>query len=645
MFYCEEKRRKEYDVIVRKITVFSGGEKVGSIEQSANKNWHGEISVSWDVYSWNRKDKRLEYISNKCTNVADGKRKLKAYIEQHPEEFAEKSAAPAILPADENSEFYPTPDKLAGKMLGKVDWKGVHTVLEPSAGKGDLVEALRKFIEHDRYKKYNRICYDMIHNLEKCVDVIEYDYNLRLILRGKQYHLIADDFLTFNSEKYYDLILMNPPFSNGDEHLLKAMDFQKRGGQIVCLLNAETIRNPYTNRRKLLKQKLADYCASIEFVSGAFSHAERRTNVEVVIVYVNIPRARKESHFFEGMKKAVEEQSNVNSESTALVYGDDIQQMIQHFQVEAKAGAALIEEYAALAPHIINGSDAYSKPIITLKVEDKDYSSANSEIVNQYLRALRYKYWAMFLDRPKVKSKLTSAMRDEYYDKLKEMEDYDFTEHNIMQLMYDINIQLQGGVVDAIMGLFDQLSAEHAWYPECEKNIHYYNGWATNKAHKVNMKVILPINGYSSHYNLEKTWSLSTYSIIRTMSDLEKSLDFLNRGTVAFREDIEYEVERAERSGRNTMHFTYFDATFYKKGTCHIKFHEEARPIIDRLNIFAARSRAWLPPSYGRKHYEDMSEKEKEVIDEFQGRDEYEKVVQAPANYILDGASMALLTA
>ena len=40
---------------------------------------------------------------------------------------------------------------------------------------------------------------------------------------------------------------MNPPFSEGDKHLLKAINIMKNGGQIVCILNAETIKNPYSN--------------------------------------------------------------------------------------------------------------------------------------------------------------------------------------------------------------------------------------------------------------------------------------------------------------------------------------------------------------------------------------------------------------
>jgi len=44
---------------------------------------------------------------------------------------------------NENKDFYPTPNKLIRKMLSYIDFKRIRTVLEPSAGKGDLVEGIK----------------------------------------------------------------------------------------------------------------------------------------------------------------------------------------------------------------------------------------------------------------------------------------------------------------------------------------------------------------------------------------------------------------------------------------------------------------------------------------------------------------------
>ena len=42
----------------------------------------------------------------------------------------------------DNKDFYPTPQNLIEKMLDGLDWKMINTILEPSAGKGNIVEAM-----------------------------------------------------------------------------------------------------------------------------------------------------------------------------------------------------------------------------------------------------------------------------------------------------------------------------------------------------------------------------------------------------------------------------------------------------------------------------------------------------------------------
>lgn len=57
----------------------------------------------------------------------------------------------------------------------------------------------------------------------------------------------------YSTMKEYDLIIMNPPFSNGNSRLWKALDLQERnGGAVICLLNAETLKNPYTKYSKVV---------------------------------------------------------------------------------------------------------------------------------------------------------------------------------------------------------------------------------------------------------------------------------------------------------------------------------------------------------------------------------------------------------
>lgn len=195
---------------------------------------------------------------------------------------------------NENKEFYPTPKKLIEKMFAGVDLKRVKTILEPSAGIGNIADYLQDKKESETWGRY-----------AYSIDCIEKEKNFQAILRSKKYRVIYDDFLAFNTFKEYDLIVMNPPFSDGDKHLLKALEMQERtGGAIICLLNAETLRNPYSVYRKLLLQKLDEYNAEIEYIPNAFCNADRKTYVEIALIKCQLPEKTYKSFILDNLQKA-----------------------------------------------------------------------------------------------------------------------------------------------------------------------------------------------------------------------------------------------------------------------------------------------------------------------------------------------------
>lgn len=81
------------------------------------------------------------------------------------------------LPSFDNSGFYPTPSKLAGKMLSCVDWANVFSILEPSAGKGDLADAVTAFVRS--YRNSRRISFNENNTY---IDCIERDSDLAALL-------------------------------------------------------------------------------------------------------------------------------------------------------------------------------------------------------------------------------------------------------------------------------------------------------------------------------------------------------------------------------------------------------------------------------------------------------------------------------
>lgn len=535
-----------------------------------------------------------------------------------------------------NDQFYPTPPALAEKMLEGLDMNFVSTVLEPSAGKGDLVTAIAR---------KNQLSY---RNREIDVDCCEIDPYLRQILQynfsyekkqeigaahgyhTREYdlidhtklHVVHDDFLTYSSMKHYDLILMNPPFQDGAKHLLKALHMQRDGGLVICLLNAETLRNPYTDMRQDLVRILQELNAEITFVDDAFRDAERSASVDAAIVRVHIPEAEHESEFWSRMKKAIAESDpQPDPELKALVAGDYIDQAITLYNTEVAATMEFVKEYRALVPYIytdLSPQDKYRAPILTLTVSgDRGASGFDQQ---RYMRTVRLKYWRALFSNEKFVGRLTSNLRERYEKQVDRMADYEFSAFNIKQIMIEMNAEMTQGVEDSIMGLFDKLTIEHSWFPECKNNRHYYNGWATNKAHKVGKKCIVPENmfrdswGYGSDY-------LDTFKAYKVLSDLEKSLDYLGgEGPDGY--DLNARLEWAKQSGQTrNIQLKYFAIDIFKKGTTHIKFYPETMPLVERLNIYASQKKGWLPPRYGKARYKDMNDMEQMVVDSFHGND------------------------
>lgn len=643
----------------------SGARCVGGVMDD-HAFWIEEQKPSWSdkshfsVFHINTRnaygaDLRKVWFTNRerigdASNIAKAKQLIRDRMARYPGEFkkmqdeSSTSCPVAALPAGDNSDFYPTPLSLAGKMLALIDWRRVKYILEPSAGKGDLVNAVCRMVESKRYSDKNSLCYDLKERPNDCFDVIESDYNLRLLLRGKGLRLIDDDFLHFTTEKRYDLVLMNPPFSEGAKHLIKAIQLQKNGGQICSLLNAETIRNPYTNERKLLRSLLSEYNAKIQFVKEGFTHAERKSSVEVAIIYLDIKHQRRPSTFFENAEKAAKIDAEAHRGNMEyLVVSDEVEAMIQRYNAEVKAGVDFLLAYRDLVPYIMESTDKYSSALIAISIDDhKATKDMSNETINQYAEKVRYKYWKSFLNRPALRSKMTSQMASDYADKVREMSAYEFNRHNIAQVLYDIQSQLVSGVEESIMKLFDTLT-QHSM--DNEANIHYYNGWKTNKAWKVGEKAIIPGYGCFSSYSWE-AGKLSESGVFALLDDLEKSLHYLEKGDPITHWDLGRAIRSANTNGQTKLCLTYFDAKLYKKGTCHIKFHPEVQPLIDRLNIFAGRNKGWLPPCYGKKHYHAMNAEEKAVVDDFQGEEAYEKVLSDPGKYIIERSTLQpLLTA
>lgn len=320
------------------------------------------------------------------------------------------------------------------------------------------------------------------------IDCVEIDPNLRACLVGKGYRVVHDDFLDFYTRKRYDLVIMNPPFSEGDMHLLHALSLCEHGGQIACVLNAKTIRNPFTNSRKALLKELHRCGAMIRFMSNGFKKADRRTDVEIALINVDIPASDVDTSIFDNLQKAQQKTIEVD-DMNEVAPADNVERLIREYDLLCAAGIAFLRSYNGIAPRIMSGTEDYAAPIITLKVAGESCSGlCGSGTLNEFLRHARARYWHELFSLPELRERMTSDMQKEYSDTIREMQDYEVSRFNIQQVLDKIRGQLASGVEAAIVKCFDKLSAEHSYHSGIEnENVHYYNGWKTNKAHYATM--------------------------------------------------------------------------------------------------------------------------------------------------------------
>lgn len=119
------------------------------------------------------------------------------------------------------SDFYATPIECVNEILDALPELGKHLfILEPSAGNGNIIKALRARgvsavdIEAVEIRESER------ENLLKLADTVR-----------------IDDFLTSDTEYLeYDLIIGNPPYSLAQEFVDKCLGLLAPGGKLVFLL-------------------------------------------------------------------------------------------------------------------------------------------------------------------------------------------------------------------------------------------------------------------------------------------------------------------------------------------------------------------------------------------------------------------------
>lgn len=488
------------------------------------------------------------------------------------------------------TEFYPTPAHIVAKMLEPYAHKGglsKRVILEPSAGKGDIADYINPPRDSDRWSSYRATA-----NL----DCVEIDGDLVSVLQAHGHRVVGHDFLAFTSQKMYDLIIMNPPFSSGDKHLLHAWEIL-HGGDIVCLLNAETLSNPYTKTRQLLSRVVAAH-GTVEDLGPCFDTAERKTSVNVVMVRLQKKFQDKYGQLFEQAKQSKTSPVSefTNPEEIFLPANKDvIGNFVLHFDEAVETYKKILVMGSRLNTAI---RGARGKGVYGIYRDEQDahikeglFSSDYKEAFNTFLEKLTEESWQNIINISKLDQLMTAGVRRSFQKQTALGTSLPFTRENIFALLDGLRENVLTIMRDALCEVFDYLTKYHH-----ENRVHV-EGWKTNDRFKVKRKFILPyVVEYDAGFSSNNRFRLQ-FSRFQELRDIDRVMCSLTG--LKFENIVTLEKALESSFGtpiEGTAESEFFTIRYYKKGTGHFTFKDES--LRERFCIEYAKDKKWLPSNY-----------------------------------------------
>lgn len=457
------------------------------------------------------------------------------------------SAHLTTLPAthrEQEFQFYPTDANLVTRLVLPYKYKGGLT-LEPSAGRGDILEGLSEFNTRSSFRLY-------------CCEIAA---DLRAILQDKGYKVIGSDFLTLDAPYRFDLIVMNPPFHNAATHVLKAWDMLVPSGECAAILPANAIGKQggdWTALNKLIEQ----YGDPVEQCGSAFSGADRKTNAQIVIIRLKKPA---EAAFdpFAGY---------VPAEDNAYIPPED-----RDLPADRNLIRAIVAQYDATIRALKNTQDA--ELIFRKHAPAKVLQYENLKPFHERVDKVKEAYWDLIFDRTGIGDATTSGYREKFMRQRATLSLMQFTEETIYEVLHRFMANREAIMEQCVLDMFRHVTRYSQW------NANSNEQWKTNKDWKINPKIIVP--GALNYYG---SWSLD-YLYRDFLNDMDKVIGMfsgIDSNGVCSASAIENVLGRIRKGEDSTQKFDSpnFQFRVFMKGTIHLWFKDIKT--LEMINRYAA---------------------------------------------------------
>lgn len=456
-----------------------------------------------------------------------------------------------------NQDFYPTPRHVLDLMLEDEQIED-RIVYDPSAGSGNIVD----------------YCYE---RLASQVLASETEPALQTILKSKC-KVIGSDFLNITSDQisHVDLIVMNPPFSADETHIMHAYEIAPEGCRIITLLNAETVENPYTRKRKQLVALIQQHGIYIN-TGRSFEDAERSTSCEIGMIKFWKPKTGSSTDEWEGFfTEELQEDQYVG----VMPY-NFVRDVVNRYVGAVK----LFDEQLETAVRMNSLTSSFFSSKIAMSVTNKEAPVTRSE----FKKDLQKSAWQFVFKELKMDKYLTKGLRDQINKFVETQTQIPFTMPNIYKML-DIIVGTSAGRMDkAILEVFDKLTAHH------DDNRMMLEGWKTNSHYLVNRKFIFPwmtdteygrgrmeVRYGTGNSNIDIIEDLMRVLCYLNGDNYDKKItlhSFVNRAYINEQGEEVYNVfgklDRKYRDFGTWYEWEYFRIKGFKKGTMHFEFIDE----------------------------------------------------------------------
>jgi hypothetical protein len=438
-----------------------------------------------------------------------------------------------------NPDFYPTPEAVAATMLDPLDLRG-RTVVEPSAGSGNLVQAC---LERGAAE----------------VLMVEPESRLRAILAGLQgdCRLIGNDWLAVTADQisHADLVVMNPPFSADEHHILHAWQVAPAGCEIVALCNWNTVSTDrWSNRASRELKTLIEQYGSSQNLGPVFDDAERTTRCEIGMVRLTKPGQRVSgADEFDGFFLGPDD---LEAQGEGIIPYRRSRDLVQRY-VEA---CRIYDEQLAAGVRLQAAVGGIYKGELGIQISMEGCSASR----NRFRKELQKSFWKSVIDEMLPQAMATSQLQGDINRFVEQQVQVPFTERNLFRMLQIIAGTTEQRIDRAVEAAFDELTRhthENRWQVE---------GWKTNDAYLFGQKFIVP-------YLAEPDWSGGTVSMKYggnkdRVQDLVKALCYV---TGRKHEEVQKPALGFERLEPGVWHdWGFFEFKVYKKGTGHFRFKD-----------------------------------------------------------------------